>query len=182
MDENTAIQLLRKHSTNEESYMKVLLHSQAVQKLAIQIANKILKNPANRGMNLDLEFIRAASLLHDIGRFKCPPGKDSIKHGIFGGEILRKEKIGDKYARVCENHTGAGITKAEIVRKNLPLPRKDFIPTSNEEKIICYADKLLWGTKIIPIDEVIKRFNNEIDLTVGARIKKLHDEIKKMTG
>lgn len=182
MDQNDAIQLLRKHATNEDAYLKVLLHSQAVQKLALQIAKNILKNPANKSLCIDLDFIRTASLLHDIGRFKFPPGKESIKHGVMGGEILRKEKIGDRYARVCENHTGAGITKAEIVRNNLPLPPKDFIPTTNEEKIICYADKLLWGTKIIPIDDVINRFNNEIDLTVGARIKKLHDEIQKMLG
>ena len=182
MDENTAIQLLRKHSTNEESYMKVLLHSQAVQKVAVQIANKILKNPANRGMNIDIEFIRVASLLHDIGRFKCPPGKESIKHGVTGGEIIRKEKIGEKYALVCENHMGAGITKKEIVARALPIPAKDYIPTTNEEKIICYADKLLWGTKVKPIEDIIARFNSEIGPEAGIRVKKLHDEIMKMIG
>ena len=36
---------------------------------------------------------------------------------------------------------GAGITVHDIESRNLPLPRRDFLPETIEEQIICYADK-----------------------------------------
>ncbi|MCK4891261.1 MAG: phosphohydrolase, partial [Candidatus Pacebacteria bacterium] len=35
----------------------------------------------------------------------------------------------------------SGLSKEYIIQKNLPLPKKDFLPITLEEKIICYADK-----------------------------------------
>ena len=46
-----------------------------------------------------------------------------------------------RHARVCERHTGAGITIREIEAQHLPLPHQDFLPETLEEKVICYADK-----------------------------------------
>nr|MBC8342886.1 phosphohydrolase [Bacteroidota bacterium] len=40
-----------------------------------------------------------------------------------------------------ERHTGAGITKENILLNNHPLPSRDMVPISIEEKIICVADK-----------------------------------------
>ena len=53
---------------------------------------------------------------------------------------MRKENY-PRHARVCERHTGAGLTAEEIEKQNLPLPHKDFLPETIEEKLICYADK-----------------------------------------
>jgi uncharacterized protein len=63
-----------------------------------------------------------------------------IRHGVIGGELLRKEGL-MRHALVCERHTGTGLTKAQIVSQQLPLPAEDFIPISTEEKLVCYADK-----------------------------------------
>ena len=46
-----------------------------------------------------------------------------------------------RHARVCERHTGAGLTKEDIIGQNLPLPHKDFLPETLEEQLVCYADK-----------------------------------------
>ena len=47
-----------------------------------------------------------------------------------------------RHGRVCERHTGAGITAAEIIAQHLPIdPPRDLLPESIEEKVICYADK-----------------------------------------
>lgn len=46
-----------------------------------------------------------------------------------------------RHARVCERHTGAGLTKHDIISQKLPLPEEDFLPETIEEKVICYADK-----------------------------------------
>jgi uncharacterized protein len=46
-----------------------------------------------------------------------------------------------KHGLVCERHTGTGITLEMIIENNLPLPHRDMVPVSMEEKIICFADK-----------------------------------------
>jgi len=42
---------------------------------------------------------------------------------------------------ICERHIGVGITLEDIEEKELPLPKRDMIPLSVEEQIICFADK-----------------------------------------
>lgn len=168
--EKQAIELLKKYSTNEKSFKKILAHSKAVQKVALEIAKKI--------HNINIEFIKIASLLHDIGRFKCPPGKNSIKHGIIGAKILRKEKL-PEYAKVAERHLGAGITKENIKRKRLNLPLKDYIPLTKEEKIIAHADNLVFGSKVGTLKMVINRFKKELGREYTERVKKLAKEIKR---
>ena len=54
--------------------------------------------------------------------------------------MLRAEGL-EQHARVCERHTGAGLSADDIIRQQLPLPHLDFLPVSIEEQIICYADK-----------------------------------------
>ncbi|MBA3063839.1 HDIG domain-containing protein, partial [Candidatus Woesearchaeota archaeon] len=125
--EKEAVELLRKYSNNKESFSKVLNHSRAVQKLALEIANDIKKNH-----DVDIDLVKTASLLHDIGRFRCYK-ENSIRHGIVGGEILSKEGL-RKYARIAETHIGIGITKQDIKKYRLDLPLKDFIPETIEEK------------------------------------------------
>lgn len=61
---------------------------------------------------------------------------------LFG---ISKEEI-EPYARVCERHTGAGLTKQQIIDQSLPLPHQDFLPETLEEQIICYADKFFSKT------------------------------------
>ena len=108
MNQKKAISLLKKYAKDEEQFRKVLAHSKAVQKAALKIAKKI--------SNADIEFIKLSSLLHDIGRFSCKPGtKESIRHGIKGADILRKEKL-PKFAKVAERHMGVGITKQDIIK------------------------------------------------------------------
>lgn len=53
---------------------------------------------------------------------------------------MRSEGL-PEIARVCERHTGSGLTAKEIAETGLPLPHVDLLPESLEEKLICYADK-----------------------------------------
>ena len=45
------------------------------------------------------------------------------------------------YARIAERHTGSGLTAENIIKQDLPLPHRDFLPETELEKLICYADK-----------------------------------------
>lgn len=119
----------------------LLLHSQSVARKALQIG---FSHPE---LSLDMKFIEEAAMLHDIGIIRCnAPGihchgtEPYICHGRIGAEMLRGEGL-PRHARVCERHTGAGLTRDDIVSQQLPLPQQDFLPETMEEKLVCYADK-----------------------------------------
>jgi len=105
-------------------------------------------------LNPDLQFIEEAAMLHDIGACKtsapdiyCEGDKAYICHGYLGSEILMKEGY-PLHSLVCERHTGAGLSLSQIINGNLPLPRRDMLPISIEEQIICFADKFYSKTHL----------------------------------
>lgn len=118
-----------------------MAHSEAVAHKCLEIAQK------HPELKLDKEFLWEAAMLHDIGICKVHApeigfhGKENyMKHGILGREILEKEGF-PKHALVCERHTGAGLRMVDIAEQELPLPPRDMVPMTNEEKVIAYADK-----------------------------------------
>ena len=126
----------------------LIIHSQSVARKALQIVS------LHPELNLDKEFIEEAAMLHDIGiiktdapGIKCFGTEPYICHGILGAEMLRQEGL-PRHARVCERHTGAGLSLNEIVSQNLPLPHQDFLPETLEEQVICYADKFFSKTHL----------------------------------
>ncbi|MBW2977436.1 HDIG domain-containing protein [Candidatus Woesearchaeota archaeon] len=179
MDEKQAIELLKKYAPDEETFNKVFAHSKAVQRLAMRIAEDIVCN----GHHVDIKFVITASLLHDIGRFKIGiSSKDKLKHGLLGAEILRKEGLDEKYALVCERHIGSGITVEDIEEQGLDLLKKDYLPETVEEKIICYADSLIFIDKEGTIQQVVDRYRKEVGERLAQRTIKLHNEIEKLRG
>jgi len=135
------LKIIKKYYPENSKLFKVLIkHSEAVAQKALKIAKKFPE--------VDKNFIYEAAMLHDIGIIFTyipklnPDGKyPYIAHGYLGREILEKEGLPKKHALVCERHMGVGITKEEIIKKNLPLPPRDMIPITLEEKIIAFADK-----------------------------------------
>ena len=122
----------------------LLVHSRQVAGKALQIA---LRHPE---LQLDTDFLETAAMLHDIGIVRCDaPGiqcfgtEPYICHGRIGAEMLRNllGQEAESIARVCERHTGAGLTEKDIVSQELPLPHQDFLPETIAEQVICYADK-----------------------------------------
>ncbi len=143
------IKLLDKYyKDNPKLYQVLLDHSRSVTRKALTIA---AKHPE---LKLDCRFLAEASMLHDIGVFLtdapgiyCYGKEPYIRHGILGAELLREEGY-PRHARVCERHTGAGISLEDIRRGNLPLPYRSFLPETMEEKVICFADKFFSKSKL----------------------------------
>ena len=142
-------ELIHKYCEGNEPLEQVLLkHSTDVAQRALRIAK------AHPELGADEAFLWEAAMLHDIGITKvdapsiyCFGTEHYIRHGILGAEILRSEGL-PRHARVAERHTGTGLTAAEIIRQNLPLPHQDFTPETIEEQIVCYADKFYSKTRL----------------------------------
>lgn len=126
----------------------LIVHSQSVARKALQIVS------SHPELNLDRQFILEAAMLHDIGIIKtdapgiqCFGPEPYIRHGLLGAEMLRSEGL-MRHARVCERHTGAGLSLHDIEERNLPLPHHDFLPETLEEQVVCYADKFFSKTHL----------------------------------
>ena len=134
-------------------------HSEQVRDKALSVAQK------HPELNLDIQFIAEAAMLHDIGIFYCEAPRihchgihQYIEHGYMGADLLRSINL-PKHALVCERHTGVGLSLEMIKSSKLPLPQRDMIPLSLEEQVICYADKFYSKTQLDeahPIDQIRK--------------------------
>ena len=127
----------------DDAFRKLLLlHSNQVKDKALQILS-------NCDLQLDRTIVENGALLHDIGIGRChAPSilcngtEPYLAHGIIGAAMLRElDPSLEPYARICERHTGTGITASEIVAQSLPIPVRDYLPETPEEKLICLADK-----------------------------------------
>ena len=146
MDYNLIIQ--KYYNGNPELLNILLRHSKAVANKALAIAE------AHPELHLDKQFIMEAAMVHDIGIVKtdapdiqCFGTEPYIRHGVLGAEMMRAEGY-PRHARVCERHTGAGLSLKEIEEQGLPLPHEDLLPETLEEKVICYADKFFSKTRL----------------------------------
>jgi uncharacterized protein len=134
------------YDRNSQAYAILLEHGRMVTAKSLEIAGKM------KYMNPDEVFIEEAAMLHDIGIFManepgigCYGDKEYICHGYLGRELLEKEGF-PEHGLVCERHVGVGLNVSDIKSRNLPLPIRDMLPVSLEEKIICYADKFFSKT------------------------------------
>ena len=142
------IEIIDKYCKEEKLKHILLTHSRSVADKALDI---VRRHPE---LEVDAQFIEEAALLHDIGivsvnapRIECYGTEAYIRHGVLGAEMLRAEGL-ELHARVCERHTGTGLTMEQIVQQELPLPHQDLQPQSIEEQIICFADKFFSKTRL----------------------------------
>ncbi len=128
----------------ESDLCKLLIkHSTQVAELSKQFSQRLIA----AHVPVDIDFVEEAAMLHDIGIIHtdapgiyCHGTEPYIRHGVLGRVML--DEIGlFRHALVCERHTGTGLSIREIEQQNLPLPHRDLLPQSIEEKIVCYADK-----------------------------------------
>ncbi|MCQ2256539.1 MAG: HDIG domain-containing protein [Bacteroidaceae bacterium] len=141
--------IIDKYYTEDNELKNILLvHSRAVADKALSICDR------HPELNADRQFVEEAAMLHDLGIFRCDADgiqcfgtSPYICHGTIGAEILREEGF-PLHARVCERHTGTGLTLKQIEEQELPVPHKDLVPESIEEIIVCYADKFFSKTKL----------------------------------
>jgi len=150
----------------------VIKHCEAVAELALEIAKKCVE----KGLNVNLELVEIGALLHDIGRAKT----HSVHHAVAGAQIAKALGLPEPVIAIIKRHVGGGITAEEA--KKLGWPKDVYTPQTIEEKIVAYADKLIEGSKRVPIEETIERFSKELPPQAVARVRRLHMEMLAIIG
>ena len=155
----------RYYTPGNDDYRVLVLHSRQVADLAVKLGQRLI----DKGVPVDIEFVEEAAMLHDIGMCRtdapgihCHGTEPYIRHGILGRQML--DSIGlYRHGRVCERHTGAGITAAEIISQHLPIdPPRDLLPESVEEKLVCYADKFFSKSRIDESPKTLDRVRKSL--------------------
>ena len=174
------LRIIKKYYDPESrAYYLLVHHSRMVAEKALEIAKKLKR------LNPDLIFIEEAAMLHDIGilftnepNIGCYGDKPYVCHGYLGREILEKEGF-PKHALICERHIGVGISRKDIEEKNLPLPKREMVPVSIEEQIICYADKFFSkDSEFLLKEKSIKRIREYISRFGEDKIKRFDEWVK----
>ncbi len=124
---NECLQLLEEHNVPEN----VRKHSLAVNKVAVFLADKLRQN----GIDIDIELVDRASLLHDIDKI---PTLGNGEHGEMARQILSEK--GHK-------------TVGDVIRKHVFRAIEDPGLDTWEEKVVNYADKRCTEDKLVSLDE-----------------------------
>ena len=133
--------IFKHYPVNSIAFNYYYTHCIKVTELALKIT------ASNRNLKFDKETVIAGAMLHDIGIIQtnapeigCFGKYPYIAHTYLGREMLEKEGLFE-IAPVCERHIGVGLSTEDIIKADFPLPYRDMIPITLEEKLICYADK-----------------------------------------
>lgn len=140
----------------------LLVHSRNVADMALNIFDSHPELVDTEDRVGARELIQAGAMLHDIGIIDCDaPGIECygnqpyICHGTIGARMIRNldniaygltNETKEALARICERHTGTGLTVEQIISRQLPLPHHDLNPETMIEILICYADKFFSKT------------------------------------
>ncbi len=154
----------RFYDTQSPLYEVLMTHSEQVAQLADVLCDRLIEG----GTPVDADFVHEAAMLHDIGIIKvnapsiyCVGTEPYICHGIMGRKML--DQLGlFRHAMVCERHTGAGLSLNDIVSQQLPLPHRDMLPLSLEEKLVCYADKFFSKTHLGDPPKTMERVRQQM--------------------
>ncbi len=162
-DEQDALRILKSQGASQG----LVDHCMAVERLALRMA---------RGTVANIAIVRAASLLHDIGKTRV----HDITHALVGAGILEEMNIDSRIVNAVRKHTGAGITREEAAA--LSLPELDYIPSTLEEMIVAHADNLVAGKSYTHLEDVVQAYRRK-DLTEAAeRLIELHEKLTELLG
>ncbi|MBE3116758.1 HDIG domain-containing protein [Candidatus Bathyarchaeota archaeon] len=161
-----AIEILRKNQCST----RVINHCQAVAALAVELAKQL----ETKNCKVDLELVEIGALLHDLGRSKT----HTVDHAIVGAKIAESLELPQPVISIIKRHVGAGITAQEA--QWLGWPKDVYVPATLEEKIVSYADKLIDGSRKVPIDLTIKQLQMDQKSDAAERVRKLHEEITSL--
>jgi len=151
---------------------EVINHCTAVANLALITAKTI----QDKGIIVDIHLVEVGAILHDVGRSVT----HTVDHAVEGAKIAKKADLPESIISIIKRHVGGGITQNETLK--LGWKNDIYIPLTNEEKIVSYADKLIEKSKIAPIENTIEKLIKEKKIEASKRVRILYNEIKTLLG
>jgi uncharacterized protein (TIGR00295 family) len=121
-------------------------------KTVAAVADALAEEFVRQGKTVDTDVVHAAAMLHDIGRNRT----QNVRHGLEGAEMLEAEGVDQRVVSAVRKHVGAGISVEEA--KSLGFPDGDYVPRTIEERIVCFADKMVDTRRVRPFDGEVQRF------------------------
>lgn len=115
-------------------------------------------------------------MLHDVGRSQT----QTVNHAIVGADIAESAGFPPSLVSIIKTHVGAGITPEEA--QVLGWPKDNYIPLTLEQKIVSYADKLIEGSRRVPIQLAIDKLVWEKKPGAAERVRKLDEEMTQLIG
>ncbi|MFJ5776916.1 HD domain-containing protein [Streptomyces sp. NPDC093094] len=136
-----------KYAPTQEAFDLVHTHCEIVWGIARNLIDRA-------ALAVDADLVRTGCLLHDIGVYGLYDARGRldhgtyVRHGVLGHSLLRREGFPERVCRFCSCHTGVGLTEQDVVAQGLPLPPRDYLAETVEERLVMYADK--FHTKTTP--------------------------------
>ncbi len=99
------------------------------------------------GQTVDPILTHRGGLLHDLGKIKTLRGQsDGLSHGEYGAQLLDEWGFPNL---------------AEIARRHMLFTINDPLttPRTIEEKLVYFCDKIVEGSRIVPLKERIHRLS-----------------------
>ncbi len=176
----------------------IIRHSEAAAKLGVFLARRLIE----RGIEVDVDLVEQACLLHDLFRVCDFPLKDFrwFKQSVSEEDKLRWRQL--KAEHGANRHEDAAYlflkdrypVLAETIRKHryTALVDEGDAPWSWEEKLVYYADKRAMHDTIVPLKERLEEAHQrsalvlaqagiprdtEMETKVDAQICKLEAEV-----
>jgi putative nucleotidyltransferase with HDIG domain len=144
---------------------RIRKHCRAVTKVAVFLAEKLQE----KGINVDIDLVRAAAMLHDID--KLTTLNTVCEHGVTSCKWLS-----------CKEHKKVG----EVIKKHVYKHYVESDEISWEDKIVYYADKRCNGGEIVTFDERMdyarKRYPEYHKPIHEKHIKEVEKEIFNIIG
>lgn len=149
------------------------------------VADKALEINQLKSLHINECDVENAAMLHDIGIFltdaagiHCHGSEPYIAHGYLGAMLLREDGVDEKYVNVAQRHTGSGLTEDDVAKFNLPIPKADYLPVTQLERLICYADKFYSKSGDMQEKSLdrVRASMSKFGKDAVARFEKLHQE------
>ena len=152
-------------------------HCIKVQEVAVFLAKKL----HDKGIVINVQMVECAALLHDL--FKMAAINDitpnQYHNQTFSDEELKmRENLRERFPRMFENEIAYEVFKEEFPKLAITIKREGD-PHNNEknweEKIIHYADSIIFKDEIVTLDERYSYFMEKYKAPDGFWDEKLND-------
>lgn len=137
----------------------IVEHNLTTAKLAVFLAQRL----EERGVEVDVELVDRACLLHDMARFCDFSESDlnNLKPFITEKDKTKWQQLKAEYEGLCHEEVAYEILKNQYPELALAIKKHRYMgildekekPITWEEKLVYYADKRVMHDRIVPLKE-----------------------------